>query len=89
MRFLLEWGSLHSGLHVNNAAEFVSIDTLLSGTSRDDHPLSDGRCPLYLGIGRPPGDPFQTSSIPDGFCAAFLQNEECEGASLAHRWLAL
>jgi hypothetical protein len=42
---------LHSGLHINHAAEFVSIESLLGNTPEHHHPLYGWRRLLYLGIG--------------------------------------
>jgi hypothetical protein len=43
--------SRHLELHINNAAEFVSKESLLGDTLQQHHPLCGWRRLLYLGIG--------------------------------------
>jgi hypothetical protein len=50
---LSKYRSRHSELHINNAAEFVSMESLLGDTPQHHHPPSGGRRLLYLGIGDP------------------------------------
>ena len=69
---------LHSGLHINHAAEFVSMESLLGNTPEHHHPLYGRGRLLYLGIGcRQPANAGKLLRL-SGFDAVIVRNGECE-----------